>query len=186
MNSLQILIPMNRRISPIIIKKWGQGPLMQHNVYDCPYYVISWLYYQQSSIIEGKHRRVIVMKRYVYTVFMILLTTSLCACRSIREEGNEKEQDTSLQSSFQSTNPNKTLNAVENEIYNISNNIETVKILFASSSIESSSLDIVIVILTTVENTRISENDEKSIISVINNSEISGIIDYKDVQIQYE
>ena len=126
------------------------------------------------------------MKRYVFIVFMILFTTSFCACGSNREESDEEEQDASLQSSFQSTNPNKTLNTVENEIYNISDNIETVKILFASSSIESSSLDIVIVSLTTVDNIRISENDEESIISVIDNSEISEIIDYKDVQIQYE
>ncbi len=126
------------------------------------------------------------MKRYVFIVFMILFTTSFCACGSNREESDEEEQDASLQSSLQSTNPNKTLNTVENEIYNISDNIETVKILFASSSIESSSLDIVIVSLTTVDNIRISENDEESIISVIDNSEISEIIDYKDVQIQYE
>ena len=58
--------------------------------------------------------------------------------------------------------------------------------MFASSTIESSSLDIVIVSLTTDDNYKVSEDEKKSILDIINNSTINEIIDYKEIKIQYD
>ena len=120
----------------------------------------------------------------------MVLIISVCSCGS---KNNEKVDDkiydeatTSLPANSRLNDPNTELQNVEDQIHKIVNKINAVKIMFASSTIESSSLDIVIVSLTTDDNYKVSEDEKKSILDIINNSTINEIIDYKEIKIQYD
>lgn len=130
------------------------------------------------------------MKKYVLVCITMVLIISVCSCGS---KNNEKidnkindEGITSLPASSRLKDPKSDLQNVEDQIQKIVNKINAVKIMFASSTIESSSLDIVIVSLTTDDNYKVSEDEKKSILDIINNSTINEIIDYKEIKIQYD
>lgn len=129
------------------------------------------------------------MKKYILICITMVLLISVCSCGSKNKEIIDNtindEEITSLPVNSQVKNPKSELQDVEDQIQKIDDKISTVKILFASSTIESSSLDIVIVSLTTDDNYKVSKNEKNSINEIINNSTIKEIINYKEIKIQY-
>lgn len=127
------------------------------------------------------------MKKIYLVSFVTLLIFIFSSCGEKNQNAQgirPTSKDTNIDL-FESGTPTEVVENLQTLIKESNDNITAIEIMFTSSQIEKSSLDTIIVTITTYDNNKLSKREVDSIKSIITSSKIDKIIDYSKVEIMY-